>query len=77
MRYLISSSIIARTTVDIDASVLRDLKRLQKREGKSLGQLLSELVAVALAREAADPEEAPPFQWTARAERALARPWIG
>ncbi len=67
MRRLISSRIMARTTVDIDASALSDLKRLQKREGKSLGQLISELVAVALAREGADQEEAPPFQWTARA----------
>jgi len=38
-----------RTTIDIDASVLRELKRLQKRAHKSLGQLISELVATALA----------------------------
>jgi hypothetical protein len=49
-----------RTTVDLDAAVLRDLKRLKKREKKPLGQLISELVAVALAREAARP----PFAWT-------------
>ena len=44
----LSSRIMARTTVDIDAAVLRDLKRLQKRQGKPLGQLISELVAAAL-----------------------------
>lgn len=57
---------MARTTVDIDASVLRELKRLQKRAGKPLGQLISELVAAALAREDEGTEEARPFQWTSR-----------
>jgi len=57
---------MARTTVDIESSVLRELKRLQKREGKSLGQLISELVAAALAHEEEDLEEARPFQWTSR-----------
>lgn len=61
---------MARTTVDIEASVLRELKRLQKREGKSLGQLISELVAAALAGEAEVPGEARPFQWTSRPMRA-------
>ena len=40
-----------RTTLDIDASVLRMLKRRQRLEGKSLGQLASELLAVALRSE--------------------------
>ncbi len=57
---------MARTTVDIEASVLRELKRLQKREGKSLGQLISELVAAALAHEEEVPQEGRPFQWTSR-----------
>jgi hypothetical protein len=56
-----------RTTVDIDAAVLRDLKRLQKRRGKPLGQLISELVAAALTREETAEEATPPFTWTARA----------
>ncbi|MGH2655918.1 MAG: antitoxin [Actinomycetota bacterium] len=37
-----------RTTIDIDAGVLRELKRRQRREGKSLGQLVSELLAASL-----------------------------
>jgi hypothetical protein len=37
-----------RTTVDIDAPVLKDLKRLQRKEGKSLGRLISDLLAQAL-----------------------------
>ena len=38
-----------RTTIDIDDPILKDLKRLQKREGKSLGRLVSDLLAQALA----------------------------
>ena len=53
-----------RTTVDLDAAVLRDLKRLQKREKKPLGQLISELVAFALTREAAGEAPGRPFVWT-------------
>ena len=37
-----------RTTIDIDAPILRDLKRRQKQEGKSLGRLVSDLLAQAL-----------------------------
>jgi hypothetical protein len=65
-----SSDIMPRTTVDIDAAVLRDLKRLQRREGKALGQLISELVAAALAREKTADQEAPPFRWTVRSMAA-------
>ncbi len=43
-----------RTTIDIDAAVLQELKRRQRREGKSLGQLVSELLTVAL-RQAREP----------------------
>jgi hypothetical protein len=57
---------MSRTTVDIDAAVLRDLKRLQKRDGKPLGQLISELVAAALAREETTEPEPLPFTWTTR-----------
>jgi len=59
-----------RTTVDIDAAVLRDLKRLQKREGKSLGKLISELVAAALSRGRGSGEKASPFVWAERPMRA-------
>jgi len=59
---LISTLIMPRTTIDIEATVLRELERLQKRQGKSLSQLVSELVATALAsNEVEDPSE--PFSW--------------
>lgn len=54
-----------RTTIDLDASVLKELKRLAKSEGKSLGQLASELLAPALA-ERRKPKSAPAFRWIAR-----------
>lgn len=53
-----------RTTIDIDAAVLRELKRRQRREGKSLGQLVSELLAAALRGEGR--EEPTPFTWVAK-----------
>lgn len=59
-----------RTTVDIEAAVLRELKRLQKRCGKPLGQLISELVATALAEEEEVPKERPAFRWMSRAMQA-------
>lgn len=53
-----------RTTLDIDATVLRELKRRGRQEGKSLGQLASELLARELSRD--DAGEAPALEWTAR-----------
>ena len=59
-----------RTTINLDASVLRDLKRLQKREGKPLGRLISELLAQALqSHRSATPTDLR-FAWTTRPMRA-------
>jgi hypothetical protein len=56
-----------RTTVNIDAPILRDLKRLQRKEGKSLGRLISDLLAQALARmQTEKPIASPGLQWTSR-----------
>ena len=38
-----------RTTLDIEGPVLKELRELQKREGGSLGSLVSRLLSVALA----------------------------
>jgi hypothetical protein len=57
---------MARTTVDIDQPILRDLKRLQKREGKSLGRLMSDLLAEALSRRQSGKRQRPAFKWIAR-----------
>jgi hypothetical protein len=51
-----------RTTIDIDSSVLEELRRRQRRENKTLGQLASELLAHALAMTADEPPAAP-LKW--------------
>ena len=54
---------MARTTLDIDASVLRELRRRGARERKSMGQVASELLATVLA-DAGEPPRAQRFSWT-------------
>ncbi len=61
---------MSRTTLDIDDPVLRDLKKLQRAEGKSLGRLVSDLLADALGRLKAPPP-APAFHWHARVMQPL------
>jgi hypothetical protein len=55
-----------RTTVDLDDSVLRELKRLQKRERKALGRLASDLIAQALAIRKASVAAPTPLTWVSR-----------
>ena len=45
MRCLLASRIMPRTTLDLDGSVLSELRRRGQREGKSMGQVASELLA--------------------------------
>jgi hypothetical protein len=59
---MLASGIMPRTTLDLDASVLSELRRRGQREGKSMGQVASELLAVGMA-EGAD-RQAPALQWT-------------
>lgn len=51
-----------RTTFDIDDPVLNDLRRLARREGKSLGRLASDLLAAGLA-ESRTARQPPRFEW--------------
>ena len=53
---------MARTTIDLDPAVLRELRRRGAREGKSMGQVASELLARAVRNDRDLP--APKFQWT-------------
>lgn len=55
-----------RTTLDIDDPILRDLKRLQQREGKSMGRLVSDLLAQSLAAQRSQQPAAKPFRWVSR-----------
>ena len=56
-----------RTTIEIDDPILKQLKRLQRREGKSLGRLVSDLLAESLHRHEAEPPPRPTFQWISKA----------
>ena len=66
----LASRIMPRTTFNLDGPVLADLKRLQRKEGKPLGALASELLATAIAER----KQAAPvvrFQWIARSMGSL------
>jgi hypothetical protein len=55
-----------RTTVDIDDPILAELKRLQKRERKPLGRLISDLLAVALDLRRKRKTPRASFRWISR-----------
>ena len=57
---------MARTTLDIDTPLLKDLKRLQRSEKKSLGRLVSDLLAQALAARRRARRPAPVFGWVSQ-----------
>jgi hypothetical protein len=57
-----------RTILNIDATVMRELKRRQSAEGKTIGVLVSELLAAALA---VSIPPFPPIAWTTKAMSAF------
>jgi hypothetical protein len=59
-----------RTTVDIDDPILREVRAIHEREGRSMGAVVSELLADALARRRAL-RRRPAFHWTSRTMKAL------
>ena len=59
---------VPRTTIDVDSAVLRELKKRVRREGKTLGRLVSELLAQALRSEGNDAPRR--LEWTSRPMRA-------
>jgi hypothetical protein len=61
MRLLLASRIMPRTTLDLDGSVLSELRRRGRREGKSMGQVASELLAKGMAEEG--DRTTRPLQW--------------
>jgi hypothetical protein len=56
-----------RTTLDIDDTVLRELKRLQRKEKKSLGRLVSDLLASALRQGESKSPAVREFRWFSQA----------
>jgi hypothetical protein len=55
-----------RTTLDIDDPILKELKRLQHREGKALGRLVSDLLAESLSRRRDGQSKQAVFSWIAQ-----------
>jgi hypothetical protein len=56
---------MSRTTLDIDRNVLDQLRSRAAAEGKSMGQVASEVLAPALSR-AGSPREPRPFHWISK-----------
>ena len=59
-----------RTTLDLAAPVLKELKSLRDREGGSLGSLASRLLAEALSAKRASSEALPELRWETQAMSA-------
>jgi hypothetical protein len=57
---VLTSRIMPRTTLDLDPSVLHELRRRGERDGKSMGRVASEVLARALAE---DEPERPALAW--------------
>lgn len=55
-----------RTTIDIDDPILKELKRLGKKEGKSLGRIISDLLAQALQRRKKPGQRPKQRRWISR-----------
>ena len=61
---------MTRTTLDIDGPILNDLKKLQEREGKTLGRLVSDLLADAISRHSDKPAKRR-FTWESQTMEPL------
>ena len=61
---------MARTTVDIETPILKEIKNLQKQEGRSLSKTVSQLLTEALAQRRT-PGKSPRFRWSSRPMGAL------
>ena len=60
-----------RTTVDIEKPILKELKLLQKKEGKSLGRLVSELLSESISRRREGKPRPSSFEWNSRPMKPL------
>ena len=59
-----------RTTLDIDDPILREVKVIHEKEGRSIGAVVSELLAEALAGRRRS-RTRPAFRWNSRALKSL------
>ena len=56
---------MSRTTINIDDPILKEVKSLQKKEGRTIGKIVSELLAEALTQRKI-PSETPKLKWISR-----------
>ncbi|MGV7224821.1 MAG: hypothetical protein ACQ9MH_25300 [Nitrospinales bacterium] len=59
---------MARTTIDLDAPILNEIRAIQKREGRSMGKIVSQLLAEALIKQKTS-AKTPKFKWISRPMR--------
>lgn len=59
-----------RTTLDIHDPILKEVKAIHEKEGRSMGAVASELLAEALARRRPS-RVRPSFRWTSRPMKSL------
>jgi len=72
MRAMVTSRIM-RTTIDLDPTVVKELKRRSKGAGKSMSQLASELLATSLRGQPSSSRDSASLKWIAR---DLGRPLV-
>jgi len=61
---------MARTTIDIEDPILKEIKAIQKKEGRSMGKIVSQLLAEALIQQQTS-AKSPRFKWISRPMRSL------
>ena len=66
----LTSSVMARTTIDIDDRNLQEIRAIQKMEGRSMGKIGSQLLAEALIKQKTFAKQ-PRFNWISRPMRSL------
>ncbi len=60
---------MARTTIDIDDPILKEIKAIQKREGRSMGKIVTQLLAEALVKQKTS-AKTPSLKWISRPMRS-------
>lgn len=56
-----------RTTINIDDPILKELKKIQQKEGKPLGRLISDLLAQAIGERKSSKHSTKPAVWNSKA----------
>ncbi|MFW5811169.1 MAG: antitoxin [Thermodesulfobacteriota bacterium] len=60
---------MARTTIDIDTPILEEIRAIQKREKRSMGKIVTQLLSEALAVRKS-PSKPPTFKWVTKSMNA-------